>query len=66
MPWSEIPHVEEGRFGTIIAPSSTALAIHDRGGPKITVTPLGGLSERQHTRLLVRVVQCYHIAIVPG
>ncbi len=47
-------------------PSSMALAIHDRGGPKLTVTPLGGLSEPQHTRLLVQVVQRYHLAIVPG
>jgi len=47
-------------------PSSMALAIHDRGGPKITVTPLGGLSEPQHAALLARVVRRYLIAIVPG
>lgn len=47
-------------------PSSIALAIHERAGPKIAVTPLGGLAEPQHTRLLARVVQRYHVAIVPG
>jgi len=46
-------------------PSSVALAIHERAGPKITVTPLGGLSEPRHTGLLARIVQRYHIAIVP-
>jgi hypothetical protein len=47
-------------------PSSVALAIHERAGPKITVTPLGGLSEPQHARLLARVVERYHLAVVPG
>lgn len=47
-------------------PSSLALAIHDRAGPKITVAPLGSLSEPQQRRLLARVVQRYDVAIVPA
>ncbi len=47
-------------------PSSVALAIHERAGPKTIVTPLGGLLEPQHTRLLAQIVQRYHVAIVPN
>lgn len=47
-------------------PSSVALAIHERAGPRLTVTPLGGLLEPQHIRLLAQIVQRYHVAIVPS
>lgn len=47
-------------------PSSLSLAIHERAGPKITVTPLGGLSEPQHAGLLAAVIRRYHVVIVPS
>lgn len=47
-------------------PSSLSLAIHERAGPKITVTPLGGLSEPQHAGLLAAIIRRYHVVIVPS
>jgi hypothetical protein len=47
-------------------PSLLSLAIHERAGPKITVTLLGGLSEPQHVELLAAVIRRYHIVIVPS
>jgi hypothetical protein len=47
-------------------PSSLALALHDRARQKITATPLGGLLEPQHTRLLAQIVHRYHVAIIPS
>ena len=47
-------------------PSSLALALHDRAGPKIRVTSLGGLLEPQHTRLLAQIVDRYRVAIIPS
>ncbi len=47
-------------------PSSLSLAVHERAGPKITVTPLGGLSEPHHAGLLAAVIRRYHVAIVPS
>lgn len=47
-------------------PSSLSLAIHERAGPQITVTPLGGLSEPQHAGLLAAIIRRYHVVIVPS
>lgn len=47
-------------------PSLVSLAIHERAGPKITVTPLGGLSEPHHTGLLAAIIRRYHVVIVPS
>ncbi|MGQ0571515.1 MAG: RES family NAD+ phosphorylase [Armatimonadota bacterium] len=47
-------------------PSSLSLAIHERAGPKITVTPLGGLSEPHHARLLAAIIRRYHVVMVPS
>ncbi len=47
-------------------PSLLSLAIHERAGPKITVTPLGGLSEPHHAGLLAAIIRRYHVVIVPS
>lgn len=47
-------------------PSSLSLAIHERAGPKIAVTPLGGLSEPHHAGLLAGIIRRYHLVIVPS
>jgi hypothetical protein len=47
-------------------PSSLSLAIHERAGPKITVTPLGGLSEPHQAELLAAIIRRYHVVIVPS
>lgn len=47
-------------------PSSLSIAVHERARPKITVTPLGGLSEPQHAGLLAAVIRRYHVVIVPS
>lgn len=47
-------------------PSSLSLAIHQRVGPKIKVTALGGLSEPHHAGLLAAVIRRYHVVIVPS
>ncbi len=47
-------------------PSSLSLAIHERAGSKITVTPLGGLSEPRHAGLLAAIIRRYHVVIVPS
>lgn len=47
-------------------PSSLSLTIHGRAGSKITVSPLGSLSEPQHVRLLAAIIRRYHVVIVPS
>ncbi|MGQ0550974.1 MAG: RES family NAD+ phosphorylase [Armatimonadota bacterium] len=47
-------------------PSLLSLAIHERAGPKITVTALGGLSEPHHAGLLAAIIRRYHVVIVPS
>lgn len=43
-----------------------SLAIHERTGPKITVTPLGVLFEPHHAVLLGAIIRRYHVVIVPS
>lgn len=47
-------------------PSLLSLAIYERAGPKVTVTPLGGLSEPHHAGLLAATIRRYHVVIVPS
>jgi hypothetical protein len=47
-------------------PSLVSIAIHERAGPKITVTLRGGLSEPHHAGLLAALIRRYHVAIVPS
>jgi hypothetical protein len=47
-------------------PSLLSLAMHERAGPKVTVTPLGGLSEPHHAGLLAAIIRRYHVVIVPS
>ncbi len=47
-------------------PSLVSIAIHERAGPKIAVTPLGGLSEPHHAGLLAAIIRRYHVVIVPS
>ena len=46
--------------------ASLALAIQERARSKMAVTPLGGLLESRHIKILARIVARYHVAIVPG
>lgn len=47
-------------------PSLLSLALHERARPKVTVTPLGGLSEPHHTGLLAAIIRRYRVVIVPS